>query len=380
MNRDKLEEYKACLSLKHARGIGPRTWKKLLDRFGSAREAIANCRSWQGCGLAGQKQVDAFWDSARQKHADAEYESALSRRMSMVLYTDPRYPDRLRQIPDPPLFLYYLGDLDLLARPGVAVVGGRNCSAYGRNAARRISEQLSFFGLTVISGCAWGIDREAHLGGLEGPGSSVAVLGTGLDLVYPGTNKDLWTLLADKGLIVTEFMPGTRPLRQNFPYRNRVISGLSLGVLVIEAAKKSGSLITARLALEQNREVFALPGPVDLTTFAGSNELIRHGAALVQGAEDILKELAPQLGHTLSSEDMADARATAAPHAAAVKPPDLTGEESALLKALSSDGRMHIDSLVRVLTWDSSQVSRVLLNLEMRGLVRKSPGMYYSLA
>jgi len=318
--------------------------------------------------------------------------------LRLITWFDPRFPARLKEIPDPPILLYLCGDMSLLKNPAVAVVGARECTLLGLQSVERISSDLSRFGVTVVSGLAAGIDRQAHQSALNHVGSSIAVLGAGLDIHYPPENEDLRRALEAKGLVVTEFGPGTRPEARNFPFRNRIISGLSLGVLVAEAASRSGSLITARLATEQGREVFALPGPLGQPTFAGCHKLIKQGAALVENAEDIIRALRYQFAAELvkvpaslpAAEPLqpqsAAAHAAAAP--APAEPPrqpksvpeNITKDERALLDALTLDGKTHIDTLIQALEADSAAVSRRLLVLEMQGLVRQWPGMYYSLA
>ncbi len=412
-------EFRACLALRHCPGIGPKTWKRLLAHFANARQACARAADWTALRLADARAAAAFQEGRHRQAARAEYDKATTRGLRTVTFTDPAFPDILRHIPDPPILLYVAGDLSLFASPAVALVGARQCSRYGFDAAMRLGRELSRAGVAVVSGLAHGIDRQAHLAGLSEVGGSIAVLGTGIDLVYPDSNLDVWKALAADGLIVTEFAPGTHPLPANFPIRNRIISGLSLGVAVIEAAARSGSLITARLALEQGREVFALPGPVHLPTFEGCHRLIKEGALLVQGGGDILEVLAPRLteylGRTpprasqgppggsggglrerpaparrplppsLPPERMppksADAVAPAPPppEPAAPPPEDLSDLERLLLSAFRDGEKRHLDDLGRELGLASQMVSRALVQLELRGLVRKWPGMYYGL-
>jgi len=442
------EEYWACLLLRRCPGLGARTWKKILSSFKSAREAFDERASWRRMGLVDSRQERAILSGAAEEAARREYELVCDKGLSVLTFHDPRYPARLRELPDPPVILYFLGDLSYLDGPGCALVGSRTCSRYGFDSALSIARGLSAAGVTVISGLAYGIDRQAHLGGLSGPGGSVAVLGTGLDLVYPDANLDVWKRLAESGLILTEFPPGTRPCASNFPVRNRIISGLSLGVAVVEAAARSGSLITARLAMEQGREVFAMPGPATLPTFRGCHDLISQGAFLITSAEDVLRELAPQLEAALrdragrgdgpadSGESSRRVRidppgaADAAMRAKSALPPLLreppAGErphaascdkrkkgaqgrpgnapvssdasqvtegagcadaevlatlgetERATLSWLAGRESAHIDAIGRELGLSSGEASRVLLILELGGLVRKRPGMYYS--
>lgn len=366
-----MDEIAACLALRHSKGIGPRTWKRLLDTCGSAAAAIADAATWTLRGLTNAGQQREFllgrWrDKAEAERADAERLGFVA-----ITYGDPSYPERLRQIPDPPVLLYVLGDPDLLARPAVAVVGSRQASRYGLSMAGSIAASLSRAGVCVVSGFALGIDRAAHVGALDGIGGTIAVLGTGLDIVYPAANRDLWQRMAAHGLLVTEFAPGIRPEGGNFPHRNRIVSGLALGVLVVEAALNSGSLITADLALSQNREVFALPGPANLNTFKGCHQLIRQGACLVQSADDILHELQPVL--RVESDGHAPAKASTVP-----EPDD--PDQRALFRLLAAGGQVHVDDLARRTAWPADRISSVLLFMELQGLVKQHPGMYYTLS
>ncbi|MDO9083874.1 MAG: DNA-processing protein DprA [Humidesulfovibrio sp.] len=405
MTLDAAKEFFSCLALRHTPGLGPRSWKSVLSGYQSAFEAVSDARNWSSRKLLPKNRVQVFLAEPWRPGAEAEYRAARSLSARIITWFDPKYPKRLREIPDPPVLLYALGDVSLLGNPSVAVVGARECTLLGLQSVERISSDLSRFGVTVVSGLAAGIDRQAHTAGLSGVGSSIAVLGAGLDVHYPPENEDVRQALEQRGLVVTEFGPGTRPEARNFPYRNRIISGLSLGVLVAEAAARSGSLITARLAGEQGREVFALPGPLGQPTFAGCHRLIKQGAALVENAEDIVRILRYQFsaelaavpktvpGQALSAPAQPagrpasgrPAQTTATPALLAALQPrpwpeNLTDGEKALLSALTLDGKVHIDALIQALGWESHIVSRRLLVLEMQGLVRQWPGMYYSLA
>lgn len=238
--------------------------------------------------------------------------------------------------------------------------------------ADSIAATLSQAGICVVSGFAFGIDRAAHLGALRAVGSTIAVLGTGIDLIYPISNRDVWMEIAAKGLIVSEFPPGTKPEGTNFPHRNRIVSGLSLGVLVVEGALKSGSLITAELALAQNREVFALPGPANLKTYQGCHQLIRQGACLVQDGDDIVRELGSRL--RAYAQAQVESVSIGAPPAPELDDPD----QRAVFAALRGQEPVHIDELTRTLDWPAEQVSAALLFLELQGFVKQLPGMYYS--
>lgn len=393
-----LAECEASLRLRHCPGLGPRTWKRILTACGTAGQALARARELGPQGLCDDGVAGALVRGVGADAARRELEAAAAKGFLPLPWSHPAYPQRLRDIIDPPALLYVLGDAALLARPGVALVGARQCSRYGFETAWRIAADLSAAGVTVVSGLAFGIDRQAHLGGLSGPGGSVAVLGTGLDLVYPDANIDVWRQLAEHGAILSEFAPGTPPQAQNFPIRNRVIAGLSLGVMVVEAAARSGSLITARLALDQGREVFALPGPVNLPTYAGCHSLLSSGATLVQSAEDILTTLARELAQCLetprpavpatppvasprapSPRPVSARRPAAAPPPPSAPPrPPLAGLEAAVTEALADGAKHHIDALARALDAGVGALSRALVTLEIKGLVRKWPGMYYS--
>lgn len=388
-------EFFACLALRHTPGVGPRTAKALVSGYPTAYEAIRDASSWPGRKLASKRQSRAFLDEAWRVAAEREYAAARAVDLRVLLFSEPGYPRRLWDIPDPPLFVYFEGNLDLLRGPAVAVVGSRQCTRMGLSATEAIASALSRAGVTIVSGLAQGIDRQAHLSGLSGPGSSIAVMGTGLHVDYPPQNADLRRAMGARGLVLTEHPPGTRPLASNFPVRNRIISGLSLGVLVAEAAQRSGSLITARLALDHGREVFALPGPCGQPSFTGCHQLIKNGALLVDSAEDILVALRPHLAASLPG--LAPVRAAPAPGPegtpagpgirtatpAADRPrgpgPAPGTPEDRVLKALGQADRTHIDALAEVLDWEAPAVSRALLLLEMQGLVRQWPGMYYGL-
>jgi len=366
-----VDEFDASLALRHARGLGPRTWKRLLAHYGCARTAVADSAAWTLRGLAPARVQAEFMRGSWRKKAEEERRRTEDCGFGAIFWVDPEYPDALREIPDPPLFLYHLGDQTLLTRPCVAVVGSRDASRYGAGMAESIAASLSMAGVGVVSGFAQGIDRAAHWGALRGVGGTIAVLGTGLDLVYPASNTDLWEQVAAQGLIVSEFPPGTRPESMNFPHRNRIVSGLSLGVLVVEGALGSGSLITAKLALAQNRDVFALPGPANMKSYQGCHQLIRQGACLVQSAEDILRELHPRLEAHLVAD--------ASPPPARPREPE-DPEQLIVHRLLEGGEAVHIDTLARQTGWAANKVSSTLLFMELKGIVKQLPGMYYALA
>ncbi|BBD07221.1 DNA-processing protein DprA [Desulfovibrio ferrophilus] len=415
MDSARLKEFRAALAIKHTPYIGPRTWAKLLAAYGGAAHAYDRASRWRMDKVVSVKGCEAFKAGAYKAAARAEFDVATKQSCSLVLWTDPEYSRRLRQIPDPPLFLYCIGRKDLLAGPSVAVVGSRNCTGRGLAVASRICSGLAEAGVTVVSGMAWGIDRQAHLAGLSGAGSSIAVLGTGLDRVYPPENTDLFERLCQSGLVVTEFAPGTVPEARNFPYRNRIVSGLSLGVVVVEAAMKSGSRITARLGLEQGRDVYAVQGPEGSSTFEGCNDLVEQGAQPVTSAGEVILDLAVLIkadAEQLTPEPRAvsvtqhipfeheamhptgKGSDTPMPEPPAISPvvascsagspmdecDPVDPDQRAIIEVLSGAERVHIDELTRTLGWDQGRTGRTLTLLEVVGTVRQWPGMCYSLS
>jgi DNA processing protein len=284
----------------------------------------------------------------------------------LLAWSDDGYPERLRHIAEPPLALMMRGGLaaDELA---VAVVGSRRAGEYGRRVAHELASDLARAGITVVSGLATGIDAAAHRGALAGDGRTVGVMATGIDRVYPAWHRALAADVASHGALVTEFPCTTPPLQFHFPQRNRIISGLTVGTVVVEAAERSGSLITARCALEQGREVFAVPGPVGTPHHAGCHRLIQHGAKLVTTVEDVLDEIAPGLRARLRT--VRARRAEAA----------LSSEERTLLAALGDDAA-HVDDVVRRSGQPAALVLERLLALELRGVVAQRPGMRFARA
>ncbi|WP_298998710.1 DNA-processing protein DprA [uncultured Desulfovibrio sp.] len=288
------KEYWASLALRHCRGLGARSAARLARHFGSAYAAVQARELWHEAGVNKGQAAELATGSWRVT-AREEWDRARDLAASIVLWTDPEYPVLLRPVIDAPLLLYCRGDLSLLQSPGFAVVGSRKATKHGRSVAEYMARCLSACGIAIVSGMALGIDRVAHEAALERVGRSIGVLGTGIDMLYPIGNMTVFDEMELRGLLISEFAPGTLPHAGNFPIRNRIISGLSLGVLVVEAAQRSGSLITARLALEQNREVYAVPGPALDAHCLGCQDLVRQGAHAVFSAEDVLRDLAEQL-------------------------------------------------------------------------------------
>lgn len=359
------EALRAWLTLARVPNLGGATVRRLLDQFGSPEAIVsaAPSRLQQGglkpdaCAAIGDPQhleSDLAWlDGDAARHA--------------IALDDPRYPPQLQDIASPPLVLWVVGDPEVLGVPQIAMVGSRNPSPQGRENAGAFAASFARQGLTVISGLAMGIDGAAHQGALDGGGLTIAVCGTGLDRVYPARHRDLAHAIAAEGALVSEFGPGMGPLAANFPRRNRIISGLSLGTLVVEAALKSGSLITARQAMEQGREVFAIPGSIHNPLARGCHKLIRDGAKLVETAADVFEELAPQI-------QAAGLSLTAPSNASMAVPTDAPDGDYAALLAALGDAPSSIDQLVERSGLTTPEVSSMLLMLELEGRVALAPG------
>ena len=359
-------------------GIGPRAAAKLLERFGSAEAVYGATRAELEQLRLLPEAVDSIIARELQDKAEAEIENVKKLGADLLILDDGVYPSLLREIYDPPITLYVKGAWDqCLDQPCVAIVGSRRCSTYGQNAALMLARDLAQRGVTVVSGFARGIDAAAHRGALEGGGRTVAVLGTGIDQFYPRDHKKLADEILERGgAVVTQFPLSTPPVSENFPYRNRIISGLSLGVVVVEAAENSGSLITARLAIEQNREVFAVPGNITSRNSFGTNYLIKGaGAKLVQQWQDIAAELPPQIAAKLLPPPFGEKKKEKSlADQLALVPENLSGAEHAVFKLLSADNPAHIDALLDTTKLSISDLTAALLALEMRELVRALPG------
>jgi DNA processing protein len=359
-------------------GIGPRAAAKLLERFGSAEGVFEATRTELEQLRLPPETIDSIIRQEFQEKAELEIEQVASIGADLLILDDGVYPSLLREIFDPPITLYVKGAWELcLDQPCVAVVGSRRCSTYGQNAALMLARDLAHRGVTVVSGFARGIDASAHRGALEAGGRTVAILGTGIDQYYPRDHQKLAAeILQNGGAVVTQFPLGTPPVSENFPYRNRIISGLSLGVVVVEASENSGSLITARLAIEQNREVFAVPGNITSRNSFGTNYLIKGaGAKLVQQWQDIASELPPQIAAKLLPPPFGEKkRERNLADQISLIPETLKGNERVVLKLLTPDSPSHIDSLVDKSRLPIPDLNAALLALEMRELVRALPG------
>jgi len=360
-------------------GIGPRAAAKLLERFGSAEAVYKATRTELEQLRLPPEAVDTIIARDLLPRAEAEINDVKQLGGEILLLDDGVYPASLREIYDPPIVLYVKGAWsDCLDRPCIGVVGSRRCSTYGQNAAIMLARDLAEHGVTVVSGFARGIDAAAHRGALEAGGRTVAVLGTGIDEVYPRDHKKLAVEILDRGgALVSQFPLGTPPVSENFPYRNRIISGLSLGVVVVEAAENSGSLITARLAMEQNREVFAVPGNITSRNSFGTNYLIKGaGAKLVQQWQDIATELPQPIAATLLPPQLSDRKKkeTLVADRLAFVPEGLSASETCVFKLLTPDSPAHVDWLFDKSKLPISELTAALLSLEIRELVRALPG------
>ncbi len=357
------------LTLLRAPGVGPVTLGRLLERFGHPAAVLTADRS--ALEAAGLKPAAIDWLRRPDTEViEADLAWLVGADHHLVAIGDPAYPPLLADISDPPPLLFVTGDPELLLRPQLAIVGSRNPSSGGARTAREFARYLAASGLGITSGLAVGIDAAAHEGALAG-GRTIAVAGTGPDRIYPAANRALAHRIAERGALVTELPPGTGVRREHFPRRNRVISGLSVGTLVVEAAARSGSLITARTASEQGREVFAIPGSIHNPLARGCHALIRQGAKLVETAADVIEELGPLLGTLLAVP--ANAAGTAAATASAPDP-----EYAALLRCLGHDP-VAPDTLMQCSGLAADVVSSMLLMLELEGYVEALPGGRYSL-
>ena len=370
-----MEKLLPWIHLKSIPGVGNLIYKRLIDRFGSPEQVFAaSAESLLQVDGMSRQLVSSLRNRDVPDSVKRELDRATRRGYRIVPIVDDAYPPLLREIPDPPPFLYVNGTLDGAASK-LAIVGSRNATAYGISSAKRLSINLASLGFTIVSGMALGIDTAAHEGALQGGGKTIAVLGSGLERVYPAENRNLFHRISENGAVVSEFPLATAPEAYNFPARNRVISGLSLGTVVVEATRKSGSLITARLAAEQNREVFAVPGSIRSFKSMGTHTLIKQGAKLVENAQDILEELS----HALPIDG---------PHVTAGKPDYSGKDEIGTAIALSEDEQtvldlvgpypVHIDQIVRMTGMAPGKVSSTLLQLELKHLISQSPGKYFS--
>lgn len=361
-----MDELHSKLAL-HRSNLNHTALQQLLDHFGSAVEVLA----------AGRTELEAFdLGAATIRRLKDPDQQGVERDLawlehpahSIIADDDPRYPALLKNIPDPPYLLYAIGDVDYLQQPQLAMVGSRTPTASGRQTAEEFARHLSSAGLTISSGLARGIDSACHQGALQGIAGSVAVVANGLNKIYPASNTALAQQISEQGCIVSESPVGTDPHKGLFPKRNRIISGLSIGTLVVEAARNSGSLITARHAMEQGREVFAIPGSIHNPLARGCHRLIRQGAKLVETAEDILEELLPLVKLPSTSHTSAQNLETGVQN-------DLDPAYITLLECMEYEPTS-IDELVSRSTFKAAEIASMLLILELQGHVVSANGLY----
>jgi DNA processing protein len=365
--------YLAWVALALTPGLGTRTAGKLLQAFGSPEAVFAASLT----ALEAQRLPVAVAQAIHSRQllsaAAKEIAQAQAAGVSLITWDEPDYPQRLLQIFDPPPLLYLLGDKSLLNRHQISIVGSRRPTAYGNQMAVKLGRDLADRGVVIVSGLARGIDSCAHSGALTSAnGATVGVLGCGIDIVYPKENKKLFAEMLKRGAIISEFAMGTFPGAQNFPIRNRIIAGISLGTVVVEGAEHSGSLITARLAMEFGREVFGVPGNATQPSSFGPNQLIKQGAKLVTGWEDVIEELpTPVRAELLPVESATTEERTL------LVEQNLGPSERVLYEMLAQDEALAIDDLVEQSGLTSSEVLAALFDLELKGVVRQLPGKQF---
>ncbi len=365
-----MTDREALIAMNRIQGLGAITVKRMAERFGSLTAVFeapeSDLLSVQGIGI---EKARLFCEELKRARADEELERASRSRVKLVTWADDGYPALLKQIADPPLVLYVAGSVEALDKPAVAIIGTRHPTVYGREVARRFGFQLAAAGYVVVSGLALGIDTEAHTGALQATGQTVAVLGGAMDRLFPRENTGLAReMVLKEGAVVTEYPFGRQPDRQTFPMRNRIVSGLCKGVLVVEAPLNSGTMITVGQALDQNRTVMAVPGRIDSPASQGCHKLLREGARLVTTADEVIEEM---------QDLLAGMRGQAAAKAAAGegKRPDasLSPEERAVMAQIEAEGS-HVDALVRGSGLDAGKVNALVVGLQLKRLIRMLPG------
>jgi DNA processing protein len=340
--------------------------KKVVEHFPNLADAF-KARRGELISLGVEKErAEALTSSKLLDRASREIERLERKGYCILTVEDVNYPEYLRETFDPPLVLYCAGKVEALKGPAVSVVGARKPSPYGRAVAEKLARELASRGIVIVSGLARGIDSIAHWGALEG-GKTVAVLGSGLENIYPRENRRLFEKIIERGAVISEFPAKSPPLGFHFPIRNRIISGLSLALVVVEATRKSGSLISARLALDQNREVMAVPGNITSDLSQGTNWLIKTGAKLIECWEDVAEELPSPLKEELLSQKKEGKK----------KPVSLNPREEKMFSLLKPDSLTHIDELIEGSDLSVSEVLSVLLNLELKDLIVQRPGKYF---
>ena len=368
------EKYLPWIALKNVPGVGTYLYKRLIDRFGSpmdvfnAKESeLKKIKGISSRAVYGIINCNSFDDSRK------ELNSIEKSGFSIVTMNDPLYPSLLTYIPDPPAFLSYIGKLDN-TYPCISIVGSRKATSYGLNVASDLGYDLALRGFQVVSGMARGIDSAAHKGALKAKGKTLAILGTGLGRIYPRENRQLFYDIADKGAVISEFNVKTGPDARNFPIRNRIIAGISTGTIVVEAAVRSGSLITARLAVDYGREVFAVPGSIHSFKSMGTHDLLKHGAKLVGNYKDVIEEL----HHMIHSEKvLSSAVEKDKKNATRLQPACNADKYQRAVVDILEPYPQHIDIIIEKSGVDAGRVSAALLDLELKGIIKQSPGKLF---
>jgi DNA processing protein len=357
-------------SLKSVPGVGNHIFKLLIDRFGSPetvfKSTFTEIADVDGVNSKTASAILNFKTLSKNKN---EIDLIKKKNYRIITLTDPLYPSLLSQIHDPPPFLYVHGTIDRSIKK-IAIVGSRKATAYGVTITKRLAQELVSRKITIISGMALGIDTAAHLGALAGHGKTIAVLGSGLEKIYPQKNRKLFHKISANGAVISEFPLHAEPEPHNFPKGNRVISGISLGTIIVEAADKSGSLITARLAAEQNREVFAVPGNINSFKSKGTHRLIKQGAKLVENADDVLEEFR----YIFNMDD----KKKGTESRPIERIPELSDDEDKIYRVLGPYPT-HIDEIVRKLSMETGKISSMLLQMELKGIIQQFPGKFFSL-
>ena len=361
------------LALTLTPGIAARLSARLLKEFGSPDEVFRQpLKRLEACNLPAPSAQAIF---KKQSFKRAEKDLSTLRKVAgarIINWTEPEYPQTLLQIYDPPVMLYARGNVEILNEPSLSIVGTRKPTMYGSQMAERLGRDLAVRGIVIVSGLARGIDAIAHHGALAVGGRAIGVLGTGIDVCYPKENKKLYEKVLETGLILSEFPMGTHPSPENFPIRNRIVAGMPLGAIIVEGAQYSGSLITARLAMEFGREVFGVPGNVTQPVSFAPNQLIKQGAKLVTSAEDVIEELPTPVRAALIQVMQPETG-----QANLLVAASLTPSEKKLYDLLSSDEPQPIDDIVERSGLNSSEVLATLFDLEMKGIIRQLPGKLF---
>jgi len=351
------------VALRQVCGVGNVIYKILINHFKSPEKifnaALEELKNVEGISA---RAVEAITGFKPTDEIDREIDEILLKEINIITLNSPDYPENLKNIYDPPPFLYVKGSFVEGDKNSVAVVGSRNASEYGIKVTQEISRNLASLGITIVSGMARGIDSAAHIAAIQGGGRTVAVLGSGVDVIYPPENRRLFERITENGAVVSEYPLGTRPNSYNFPPRNRIISGFSLGVLVVEASPKSGSLITAKLALDQGRDVYAVPGNVYSYKAKGTHSLLKSGAKLVDNANDIVEELNITVKPIKENKEVIQE----------------LSPELLMIYDFCQDEPIHIDNIILKTGLSSGRVSALLLDLELSGILKQLPGKMFT--